>query len=78
VRFSDDVRALGYAVAWNDRTVIVNHGHEVEEWVRRLPYYIASYSGKSYRGVEGLRSRLRAGGYDLIQNADASWEAIKI
>jgi hypothetical protein len=41
--------------------VIVNHGHEVEEWVRRLPYYIASYSGKSYRGVEGLSSRLLAG-----------------
>jgi glycosyltransferase involved in cell wall biosynthesis len=78
VRFSDDVRGFGYAVAWNDRTVIVNHGHEVEEWIRRLPYYVASYSGKSYRGIEGLRRRLLAGGYALTQNIDGSWKAVKV
>jgi len=78
VQFSADVRAFGYAVAWNDRTVIVNHGHEVEEWIRRLPYYVASYSGKSYRGIEGLRRRLLAGGYALTQNHDGSWEAVKV
>ena len=77
-QFSADVRELGYAVAWNDRSVIVNHGHKVEEWVHRLPYYIASYCGKSYLGIEGLRSRLKVGGYDLVQTRDGSWEAIKI
>jgi len=78
VRFSDVVREVGFAVAWNDRTLIVNHGHEVEEWVRRLPYYVASYSGKSYRGIEGLRKRLLAGGYVLTQKHDGSWEAVKV
>jgi len=58
--------------------VIVNHGHRIEEWIRRLPYYIASYSGKPYHGLNGLRDRLRAAGYDLIQKDDGRWEAVEL
>jgi glycosyltransferase involved in cell wall biosynthesis len=78
VAFSAAVRDAGYVVAWNDRTVIVNHGHTVEEWIGRLPYYIASYSGKPYHGLKGFRERLRAAGYDLIQTDDGRWEAVAL
>jgi len=74
--FSSSVKALGYVVAWNDVPVVTNLGHSVDEFVRRLPYYVANYDAKPERGgVEHLERRLREGGYRLIRDEAGQWSA---
>jgi glycosyltransferase involved in cell wall biosynthesis len=64
-RFSTDVKAAGYLVAWNDRHVVTNWGHNVGEWSYRLDYYLADFGSKPWVGLEGLERMLRAQGYAL-------------
>jgi len=64
-RFSTDVKAAGYLVAWNDRHVVTNWGHNVAEWSRRIGYYLADFGSKPWVGLEGLERMLRAQGYAL-------------
>jgi glycosyltransferase involved in cell wall biosynthesis len=66
--FSADVKSLGYQVAWNDRYVAINWGHNIEEMTRRLPYYLANYRAKDWFGLEGFRARLEVNGYELIED----------
>ncbi len=72
VRFPSDmlasifVRELGYLVAWNDRYTVVNWGHNVEEWKSHLDYYLDNYRAKPWLGLIGMRERLRANGFDLV------------
>jgi hypothetical protein len=76
-RFSHSVKEHGYLVAWNDADLVINHGFEVAEYIRRLPYYIANYLAKPppEGGIEVLAARLRAGGYRLEQDASGEWTA---
>jgi glycosyltransferase involved in cell wall biosynthesis len=74
VRFPSDmlasifVRDLGYLVAWNDRYTVVNWGHNVEEWRNHLDYYLGNYRAKPWLGLVGMRERLRAHGFDLVDD----------
>jgi hypothetical protein len=74
-RFSDSVKEHDYLVAWNDIDLVINHGSMVEEYVRRLPYYVANFLAKApgEEGIEVLASKLRAGGYSLHQNKNGEW-----
>jgi len=64
--FSFDVRNLGYKVAWNDRYVAINWGHNIREFLNDPAYYIEDYRAKEWFGLDGFRDRLRAHGYDLF------------
>jgi glycosyltransferase involved in cell wall biosynthesis len=72
-RFPNDVaaslfvRERGYVVAWNDRYTVINLGHNVEEWKQHLEYYLWNYRSKPWLQDEGMRQRLRARGYDLVE-----------
>lgn len=79
-RFSDSVKEHGYFVAWNDVNVVINHGFMIEEYLRRLPYYVASYLSKpaSEGGIDALAGMLRAGGYRLEQDASGEWIATRL
>src|SRR5207244_789180 len=38
--FSTDVKKLGFEVAWNDRYLVINWGHNAKEMISRLEYYM--------------------------------------
>jgi glycosyltransferase involved in cell wall biosynthesis len=68
--FSSQVRNHGFVVAWNDHYVATNLGHNVAEWEKDLPYYLASYAAKRWVGVDGFERRLRNAGYELARRED--------
>jgi glycosyltransferase involved in cell wall biosynthesis len=76
-RFPNDIAAShfvwerGYLVAWNDRHTVFNLGHSVEEWKQHLEYYLWNYRSKPWLREEGMRQRLRACGYDLVEEHGA-------
>ena len=65
--FSNDVKALGYRVAWNDSYVVINWGHNVTEMARRLSYYMNNAEGKQYLGVPRLKKALEDHGYCVVE-----------
>lgn len=72
-RFSASVKNLGFVVAWNDVYVVKNLGHNIEEFVNRLPYYLENYRAKPGKGVEVFARRLDEHGYRLAQDAAGAW-----
>lgn len=64
--FSAQVRGHGLAVAWNDVYMAGNLGHNVSEWQRDLPYYLAGYAAKRWVGIAGMERRLRSAGHELV------------
>ena len=75
--FSSQVRRHGFAVAWNDRYVAANLGHNISEWEADLPYYLASYAAKRWVGIGGLERRLRGAGHELIRAEDGKVVGIR-
>ncbi len=71
-QFSKAVKSLGYFVAWNDVYVVRALGHNIDEFMNRLPYYIENYAAKPRKGIEGFERRLREHGYRLVQD-DTGW-----
>jgi glycosyltransferase involved in cell wall biosynthesis len=75
IKLPDDFSASGFVhdagsnVAWNDRYVVVNWGHNVAEWKDHLDYYLRGYLAKPWVGLDGLRERLNERGYDLVMVA---------
>lgn len=65
--FSAQVRERGFLVAWNDTYVATNWGHNLAEWQRDLPYYLAGYAAKRWVGTAGLERRLRQAGHELVR-----------
>jgi hypothetical protein len=76
-RFSADVKAAGFLVAWNDRHVVTNWGHNVAEWRGRLDYYLADFGAKPWVGLAGLERMLQARGYVLDRSADGAVRGIR-
>jgi len=74
--FSEFVKKLGYWVAWNDKYVVFNIGHNVKEWISNLEYYLENYRAKKPLGEKGMKRRLRENGYDLI-NDNGKYRIIK-
>jgi glycosyltransferase involved in cell wall biosynthesis len=72
-QFSNDVRVAGYEVAFNDRYVVRNWGHNVEEMAGRVSYYLQNYGSKSWVGVDGFKRRLEEQGYALVEKADGDF-----
>lgn len=68
--FSSQVRSYGFVVAWNDKYVATNLGHNIAEWEKDLPYYLAGYAAKRWVGIDGFERRLRNGGYELARGED--------
>jgi hypothetical protein len=77
-RFSAAVKALGYVVAWNDEYVVRNLGHNIDEFMHRLPYYLKNYAAKPRRGIEGFDRRLRDHGYRLVRDEAGRWSIQKL
>lgn len=73
--FSQDIKKLGWGVAWNDRHLCVNWGHNISELRANLAYYIENYRSKPGLGIDGLRRRLNAAGYELIRH-DGNYQII--
>ena len=46
-KFSERIRELGYLVAWSDKYLTINWGHNVQEWKNNLEYYIINYEAKN-------------------------------
>jgi len=49
-------------LAWNDKYVVFNLGHNVKEWIKDLDYYLENYRAKSRVGEIGLKKRLHKNG----------------
>lgn len=75
--FSSQVRRSGFAVAWNDRYVATNLGHNISELERDLPYYLAGYAAKKWVGIGGLERRLRNAGHELVRAEDGNVVGIR-
>jgi hypothetical protein len=76
-RFSTDVKAAGFMVAWNDRQVVTNWGHNVAEWSNALDYYLADFGSKPWVGLAGLERMLQAQGYTLDRSSDGAIQGIR-
>ncbi len=77
VATSNFVRQLGYWVAWNDKYTCKNWGHNVQEWQEHLDYYLEGYRAKPWLGQEGMRQRLLAHGYDLMES-NGQYKIVKL
>ena len=75
--FSSQVRRSGFAVAWNDRYVATNLGHNISELECNLPYYLAGYAAKKWVGVGGFERRLRNAGHEFIRAANGDVVGIR-
>jgi glycosyl transferase family 2 len=75
--FSLQVRRSGFTVAWNDRYVATNLGHNISELERDLPYYLAGYAAKKWLGIGGLERRLRSMGHELVRAEDGNVVGIR-
>ena len=76
-RASREIRELGFWTAWNDVYVVQNVGHNIQEFVERIDYYVANYTAKGWFGLEGWKKRLNAHGYDLVL-ADDQYRIVKL
>ncbi|WP_059041715.1 glycosyltransferase family 2 protein [Paenibacillus rubinfantis] len=76
-QFSGDVRRLGWYVAWNDRYLVTNWGHNIQEFEKNLEYYLSNYKAKTWFSIEGLKERLLKNGYRLVEDGEKS-KLIKI
>ena len=74
--FSDEVRNRGFIVAYNDKYVIINWGHNIRELKKELTYYIENYKSKVWFGIDGFKDRLNDHGYDLVTNSAGSYEIV--
>ena len=75
-RFSADVQKLGYWVAWNDESLAINWGFNIDEMIGNLDYYIANSRSKPGLGIEGFRESIKWQGYDLIEK-DGEFSVVK-
>lgn len=66
--FSKAVKSAGYLVARPDETLVINHGHQIDEYRKNITYYVENYKSKPWLGIECLRSRLQKAGYKLVKN----------
>lgn len=67
--FSSDVRKMGWYVAWNDRYLATNWGHNIIEFQKNLNYYIENYRAKTWFSIDGFSKRLQKNGFKLqIEN----------
>lgn len=57
-RLSQDIKKLGYIVAWSPYYLVRNLGHSYQEMIRRIDYYIKNYESKEWLRVHGLKKRL--------------------
>ncbi len=76
--FSNDVKRLGYTVAWNDRYVVLNWGHNVAEFEKRLAYYLENAAGKQDLGIDGLRAQLKEHGYVLRDQPSSAAQIVQV
>ena len=70
---SADIKKIGYLVAWNDKYVVINWGHNAREVIKQLDYYLNNARGKEHLGLEGMRERLEDHGYMLIKQEGNGW-----
>ena len=75
--FSRAVKSHGYQVAWNDHSTVINWGHNVEEWIDNLEYYISNYKSKPWIGINGFKQLLLENGYELIEDEKGKFNIIK-
>jgi len=66
VEFSKSVQENGLLVAWNDKDVAKDWGHDPTEWKEHLEYYLENVLSKPRLGIEGFRKKLKRKGYELI------------
>jgi hypothetical protein len=70
--FSSEIRNRGALVAWNDRYVATNWGHNIEQWREDPGYYLEAYRRKRWIGLDGLRERMAAAGVAVPESESAA------
>ncbi|WP_332694834.1 glycosyltransferase family 2 protein [Halalkalibacter lacteus] len=70
--FSMGVKKMGYKVAWNDRYLATNWGHNIEEYQKEVDYYISNYTTKRIQ-LNGFINRLLEHGYQLVRREDGTF-----
>ena len=70
--FSSEIRSRGALVAWNDRYVATNWGHNIEQWREDPGYYLEAYRRKRWIGLDGLRERMAAAGVAVPEAESAA------
>lgn len=58
IKLSEDIKKLGYIVAWAKYNLVKNLGHSEYEFKHRTHYYIENYKSKSWLGVNGFKKRI--------------------
>ncbi|WP_171016834.1 glycosyltransferase family 2 protein [Pseudalkalibacillus caeni] len=71
--FSIQIKKLGWRVAWNDRYVATNWGHNIKSFQENPDYYVQNYNSKKVK-IKGFQKRLRKEGYQLIEKDDGSYD----
>lgn len=67
--FSQAVKNLGWQVAWNDKYLAKNWGHNIEQFKKNIEYYLENYKIKeNFASRGGLKNRLKKHGYDLVKS----------
>jgi glycosyltransferase involved in cell wall biosynthesis len=76
--FSEDIKKMGYIVAYNEKYVVINWGHNINEFTRDIAYYADGYKAKLWFGIEGFKARLKDHGYLLLseENDNAGYRII--
>ena len=64
--FSREIRNMGYIVAYSDKYLVINWGHNIKEFLRDTSYYVRNYESKTWFGIEGFKERLKEHGYLLL------------
>ena len=68
--FSKEVKKIGYKVAWNDKYVVINWGHNIAEMKNRIEYYLNNVEGKASLGVTGYLKSLNEHGFHAIKHSN--------
>jgi glycosyltransferase involved in cell wall biosynthesis len=53
-RLSNDIKKLGYYVAWSPHYLVKNQGHTYQEFLKRTHYYLLNYESKEWIKIDGL------------------------
>jgi glycosyltransferase involved in cell wall biosynthesis len=68
-----NVKRFGWEVAFNDRYVVMNWGHNIKEFQRETAYYVSNCLAKDWLLISGWEKRLKKSGFRLVCTEDGSY-----
>lgn len=74
-QFSRNIKKLGWKVAFNDKYVVTNWGHNINEISNNLNYYIKNHKSKSFKKFQ---DKLLSFGYKLVKDKNGEYKLERI